>query len=375
MAGGVELVVVLLAALVPLVSSLLICPSSLSPFGLQQPRASRTRLLFSKSAGSDGGVDYYVALGVGENASDSEIKRAYRRAALKNHPDVSDAPDAQQRFAKVVKAYDVLKDSKKRSEYDRRRKFGGAGSYTGRSTGASYSRPSSSSSSSSARSQEDWNAWREKNPTANEIDDSFGKILGDILKGVAGSASSGRGILNDFVEFLENQVGGISGEGAEWEELLASSNVEELKAEAENAKLLARQLKRKVVEIGEERLRVEKELAEMKESGRIRRGRTMADIEAEMDLVDRNAGLKARYSEVKDYLKQAEKRLTRLQARLQELQSQPPPASPRSGNSGPYNTRSSYPHKERAGVKQLNPAVENELDRLKKEIEQRQRRG
>eukprot|EP00967_Tisochrysis_lutea_P158752 scaffold325780_cov55-Tisochrysis_lutea.AAC.1 len=47
-------------------------------------------------------ADFYSVLGVSEAASAAEIKRAYRRAALRSHPDVNKAPDAQQQFARVV---------------------------------------------------------------------------------------------------------------------------------------------------------------------------------------------------------------------------------------------------------------------------------
>ena len=72
--------------------------------------------------------DYYELLGVGRTASEADIKRAFRQLARELHPDVSDAPDAQERFREVVEAYEVLSKSETRDLYDR---FGHAGLRSG----------------------------------------------------------------------------------------------------------------------------------------------------------------------------------------------------------------------------------------------------
>ncbi len=68
--------------------------------------------------------DYYDVLGVSRAASSDELKKAYRRLAREYHPDVSNAPNADERFKEISEAYEVLSDDQKRAAYDR---FGHAG--------------------------------------------------------------------------------------------------------------------------------------------------------------------------------------------------------------------------------------------------------
>ena len=68
--------------------------------------------------------DYYDILGISADASQDEVKRAYRKLARKYHPDVSKEADAEERFKEVNEAYEVLKDPEKRAAYDRLRRGG-----------------------------------------------------------------------------------------------------------------------------------------------------------------------------------------------------------------------------------------------------------
>ncbi|RZC37254.1 DnaJ and/or CTDII domain containing protein [Asbolus verrucosus] len=64
------------------------------------------------------GRDYYKILGISKDAPDDEIKKAYRKLALKYHPDKNKSPEAEEKFKEVAEAYEVLSDKKKRDVYD-----------------------------------------------------------------------------------------------------------------------------------------------------------------------------------------------------------------------------------------------------------------
>nr|AAP31270.1 DNAJ-1 [Drosophila orena] len=65
------------------------------------------------------GKDFYKILGIDRKASDDEIKKAYRKLALKYHPDKNKSPQAEERFKEIAEAYEVLSDKKKRDIFDK----------------------------------------------------------------------------------------------------------------------------------------------------------------------------------------------------------------------------------------------------------------
>ena len=100
--------------------------------------------------------DYYEVLGVAKSASNDELKKAYRRLAMKHHPDRnSNDPESEVRFKEAKEAYEVLTDPQKRAAYDQ---FGHAGLDAARGGGPGF------------------------NP-ADAFGDIFGEVFGDIFGG------------------------------------------------------------------------------------------------------------------------------------------------------------------------------------------------
>lgn len=84
------------------------------------------------------GKDYYKTLGIPKGSTDEDIKKAYRKLALKFHPDKNKSPGAEEKFKEVAEAYEVLSDKKKRELYD---KYGEDGLKGRASNGTSNSSP------------------------------------------------------------------------------------------------------------------------------------------------------------------------------------------------------------------------------------------
>ena len=65
------------------------------------------------------GKDYYKILNITKGSSDDEIKKAYRKLALKYHPDKNKQPGAEEKFKEVAEAYEILSDPQKKEIFDK----------------------------------------------------------------------------------------------------------------------------------------------------------------------------------------------------------------------------------------------------------------
>ncbi|MCK4841284.1 MAG: molecular chaperone DnaJ [Methylococcales bacterium] len=129
--------------------------------------------------------DFYKLLGVDKNASEAEIKKSYRRKAMKFHPDrnTDDPEQAEKKFKQIKEAYEILSDSKKRAAYDQ---FGHAG--VDQTMGGGH-------------------------PGGDNFSDIFGDVFGDIFGGGGGGrrrshVQAGSDLRYNLDLTLEEAVGG-----------------------------------------------------------------------------------------------------------------------------------------------------------------------
>ncbi|HUX77222.1 MAG TPA: DnaJ C-terminal domain-containing protein [Anaerolineae bacterium] len=128
--------------------------------------------------------DYYKILGVNRDASEKDIKRAYRRLARQFHPDVNPGDkQAEEKFKKINEAHQVLSDSEKRTKYDR--------------LGASWQQWQHTGHDPS---QFDWSQWFSGAPGGVHVE--WGGDLGDLFGG------AGAGVFSDFFSAIFGGVGG-----------------------------------------------------------------------------------------------------------------------------------------------------------------------
>lgn len=180
--------------------------------GASLTRPSQRRCADSSSMRMSTGADFYTVLGVERDVSPTDLKKAYKRAAIRSHPDVNTAPDAPERFKAVVEAYQTLSDSKERAKYDRSsRRSAGASSPRGARPrppppGA---RPSGAYGASS-RPGSSWEPPPRSYPQYDEDadGDSFTAIFSDLYKSVSerGVKGGGRAVLEDLLDYFEKSM-------------------------------------------------------------------------------------------------------------------------------------------------------------------------
>uniref|UniRef100_A0A383VGM1 J domain-containing protein n=1 Tax=Tetradesmus obliquus TaxID=3088 RepID=A0A383VGM1_TETOB len=176
----------------------------------------------------------YEALGVSQDATDRDIKKAYRQKALKLHPDVNKAPNAQEQFLEVKNAFSVLSDAQQRAAYDRKLRggfgdFGSWGSSAGGFGGAWGGSSSSSSAGGRPRPKQPEEEFYGLGDLLSEVGASVGGLVQQAQQGAQqlGDALK-RGKIEDFFNDLEKEVNdwskkrSASGKPASlWEELSA----------------------------------------------------------------------------------------------------------------------------------------------------------
>jgi curved DNA-binding protein len=132
--------------------------------------------------------DYYKIMGVDRNASEKEIKKAYRRLARKYHPDVNPGDkEAEERFKEINEAHEVLSDPEKRSKYDQLGANWQQWQRMGRDPGGF-----------------DWSQWAARSPGGGRVHVEYGD-LGDLFGGAFGGGG--------FSDFFEAMFGGVGRQG------------------------------------------------------------------------------------------------------------------------------------------------------------------
>ena len=133
--------------------------------------------------------DYYEVLGIGKDANEAAIKKAFKRLAMKHHPDRNqDNPESEEKFKEAKEAYDILSDAQKRAAYDQ---YGHAGVDPSAGGGAGYGAGN------------------------GNFSDIFGDVFGDIFGGGGGGGGRSRSYRGSDLRYnmelsLEDAVSGTT---------------------------------------------------------------------------------------------------------------------------------------------------------------------
>eukprot|EP00181_Compsopogon_caeruleus_P000632 CAMPEP_0184685268 /NCGR_PEP_ID=MMETSP0312-20130426/18305_1 /TAXON_ID=31354 /ORGANISM="Compsopogon coeruleus, Strain SAG 36.94" /LENGTH=333 /DNA_ID=CAMNT_0027139189 /DNA_START=125 /DNA_END=1127 /DNA_ORIENTATION=- len=296
--------------------------------------------------------DFYQILGVEASSDATVIKRAYRRLALKNHPDVSKDPNAQERFMEIQEAYNVLSDARRRAQYDRQRA-------SGRNSG-------SGASSSWPFDFEDSARYRPPRQEDEALNDSLGAIFRDLLSGLKSSGASG--FFEDFVEYLERQAGAGPSDPFDTSvqrDFVNDQAEEEISADLEDARFILGQLRARQVSLIQEASDLEAKAA-------------VAFGQAQQDLKENAAGVRVRCKSIERTIAKQQDRVNQLITALARAQAsrrsstkgtRNSPQTEQVQNVSPKESRSPYsPEDYRSRLQRTQQEVDDELQRLKREL-------
>ncbi len=175
--------------------------------------------------------DYYEVLGVSKNATDAEIKKAYRKLAKKYHPDMNkDNPQAEELFKEVTESYNVLSDKEKRKLYDQ---FGHAAFDEGAASGGAYGNAGGRAGGFGGQGFGNGSFHFQGSPDGSYQEFHYsGDNLDDIFDGIFGGGFGGKGFGSGFHSggFGDNESSfgrgkGRRTRGREGEDVLAKVDV------------------------------------------------------------------------------------------------------------------------------------------------------
>ncbi|KAG8471011.1 hypothetical protein KFE25_009432 [Diacronema lutheri] len=293
---------------------------------------------------SPGVDDLYALLGVPADAPAQEVKRAYRRIALRSHPDVNKAADAAAQFNALTQAYRTLIDPEKRRAYDMRRARRAPGASRGWSARTPTGGSADSADERAARAASASRRRAADGPMPEDLGDSFGSIFGDVLKGVGKFVSEletgGAGGLEDWLSYVETSATAAATAGgtaaswaAEGDALDGESDEGTLREELADLAFLARQLEERRLRLQEEVLRGETLAVELLSRARETESaaRRAAATERAVAVRREAAATRAQCEAVLAHAYRVRARKERLEERLAQVQRPPPPppGSPR----------------------------------------------
>lgn len=264
--------------------------------------------------------DPFEILNIPQATTDKKvIKKAYRRMAMKYHPDVvinSDSTAEEKKrasdyFAQINAAYELLSGKGSNSA-------GSSSTSSRSSTSSSGYTPPHRRTSSYSYSNNNYKSWEDFMPKYEDDEkydsngDSFASIFSDLVTGMSSNQSGG--IFKDLVEFLESNIDGFSNGNYNanddtMQDLLQYGTMSEIKEELDDTDLLVQQLTKKYKDLISEKQSLETSSSDT----------ASFTFRQQMEQEERLEEIKARAKVIDGYLQKAKARLLRLQTKYKEL--------------------------------------------------------